>query len=93
LLDYRLWYDNANNEWQVYQSNIQAASLIVTGLSQGNYYKFRVQSRNQYGYCGEHGFSSEFSEELVVLAAQIPDVPTAVSTEFIPQSTSPIEGF
>jgi hypothetical protein len=65
----------------------------VTGLSQGNYYKFKVQSRNAYGYCGEHGLSSEFSEELIVLAAQIPDVPTAATTEFIPQSTSPIEDF
>jgi len=84
VLDYSLWYDNAIGDWQVYQANIEATALIVTGLTQGQSYSFRVQSRNAYGFCGEHGFSAEFSNEITVLAAQIPDVPAAPTTTFVP---------
>lgn len=44
-------------------------------MNPGVTYKFRVQSRNEYG-------SSPFSEEVFILAAQIPDVPAAPTTTF-----------
>lgn len=78
VIDYRVWYDNASDgaTWTVYQDSIVPTEFTVTGLSQGNVYKFKVQSRNLYGY------SDLMSNEIAVLAAQIPDVPQAPVTSF-----------
>jgi hypothetical protein len=52
---------------------VQSTSYIVTGLTAGTTYKFKVQARNQYGY-------SDYSVEVVILAAQAPSVPNAPYT-------------
>jgi hypothetical protein len=43
-----------------------ATSYLVTGLSVGSTYNFKVEARNAYGY-------GEFSEVTTILAAQIPN--------------------
>ena len=50
VIDYRVWYDQAANNYIVLQSNIVATSLTVTTLSMGTQYKFKVESRNSFGY-------------------------------------------
>jgi hypothetical protein len=49
---------------------------LVTGLTLGSTYNFKVQSRNTFGY-------SDFSTVLTVLAAQVPSQPAAPSTTFL----------
>lgn len=61
VIDYRVWYDQAANNWKVLQSNIVATSLTVTTLTMGTEYKFKVESRNAFGY------SVLFSNEISVL--------------------------
>ena len=46
---------------------------LVTGLTYGNTYEFKVEARNEYGY-------SVYSETLILLCAAIPAVPTSVVT-------------
>lgn len=45
--------------------------MTVVNLAPGTYYKFKVESRNAYGY-------SVYSNEVTILAAQTPDAPTDV---------------
>jgi hypothetical protein len=47
-------------------ANLAATSYLVTGLSVGSTYNFKVDARNAFGY-------SEFSEIVTTLAAQIPN--------------------
>jgi len=49
-------------------SGLSATTYLVTGLSVGSAYKFKIQARNAYGY-------SEFSEIVTILAAQVPNKP------------------
>lgn len=46
------------------------------GLTTGTIYKFKVQSRNEYGF-------SEDSDKVLILAAQIPDIPEAPTTTIV----------
>jgi len=46
---------------------------MATGLTPGNTYKFKVQSRNSVGY-------GQLSSEVAILAAQVPDQPSAPFT-------------
>jgi len=54
--------------YKVLASNIAAFSYTATGLSAGVAYKFKIESRNAYGY-------SVLSSELVVVASAVPDAP------------------
>ena len=52
---------------------VSGTSFTVTGLTTGVTYKLKVQARNAFGL-------GDFSAEVFILAAQIPDVPSAPST-------------
>ena len=56
-------------------SGITASSYLVTGLSVGSLYSFKIQARNIFGF-------SSFSDIVQILAAQIPDKPLAPTTTF-----------
>ena len=56
-------------------SNLAAKSYLVTGLSVGSTYTFKIQARNAFGY-------GPFSDVVLILAAQIPDQPLAPTTTF-----------
>ena len=75
VLDYQLWSDQATDVFMPVISNLAATSYLVTGLSVGDSYKFKVKARNAFGY-------SEFSEVVEILAAQVPDKPDAPVTTF-----------
>jgi hypothetical protein len=62
VLDYAIWYDNAGQTYIELVNGLTSASYTATGLTQGLTYKFKVETRNAYGY----GF---FSDVLTVLAA------------------------
>lgn len=55
------------------ESNIIGSSYTATGLSTGVTYHFKVQARNSYGF-------SDYSNEISVLAAQMPERPLAPNT-------------
>jgi len=74
VIDYRVWYDQANGNYIVLQANIVATSLTVTTLTMGTSYKFKVESRNSFG------FSLLFSNEITVLQAEVPSKPNTPTT-------------
>lgn len=65
VLDYRIWYDNASDgaEFVELVSGLTDLSYTALGLTQGSTYRFKVESRNMYGY------SAIFSNEVAILAA------------------------
>jgi hypothetical protein len=74
-MDYWLHYDQGTRNWvELAGSLVGIYSHTTTiSLTPGVTYSFKVASRNSVGY-------SEFSTTLAVLAAQLPDQPTAVAT-------------
>lgn len=48
-------------------------TYTATSLTAGTTYKFKVQARNAFGL-------SEYSQEILILAAQIPDQPVEPTT-------------
>ena len=75
VIDYWLYYDQGTDDWvELAGSLVSIFSYTTTiSLTKGVTYSFKVASRNSVGY-------SEFSTTLAVLAAQLPDQPTAVAT-------------
>lgn len=74
--DYRVtMYDPEKSEYRIIQSGIliPLTSFTATGLKAGLVYKFKVQSQNDYGY-------SDYSNEVLILAAQKPSAPPAPVT-------------
>jgi hypothetical protein len=79
VLDYRVNYKTQDDSsFTVYQDSLLATDLTVTGLTPGVYYNFKVESRNLVNY-------SPYSDEIIVLAAQIPDQPTNLAN--VPANT------
>jgi len=69
VIDYRVSYTiSSSSTFTIFASGIMSKSAIVTGLVPGVTYKFVVQSRNVIGF-------SDRSDEVTVLAAQVPDEP------------------
>ena len=73
VLDYQLWYDQANGNYVILASSVTLLPFTATGLVTGNIYKFKVLARNIFGY-------SVFSDKVNILAAQAPAQPTAPTT-------------
>lgn len=71
-------------------ANNIALSFVDTGLVSGSYYKFRVRSRNEFGY-------SDYSDELQLLIAFVPTRPVPPTTSVIADNviltwTAPFNG-
>jgi len=73
VLDYRVNIAELGASYTVFQSGIVAQSFVVTGLTSGKTYKFKVEARNSHGY-------SAYSDEVTLLAAFKPEAPTTVTT-------------
>lgn len=70
MLDYRISYKTiSDTDWIVYKLNHTLTEIIVTSLTPGVQYNFRVESVNLVDY-------SPYSDVIVELAAQVPDAPT-----------------
>lgn len=75
ILDYKIWSDQATDSYIDVADGITDQFYTVTALSVGSTYKFKIQSRNSFGF-------SAFSSEITVKAAQKPDKPDAPTTTF-----------
>ena len=63
MIDYRLWLKKSTeNDYVVYEENIQYVPYTITGLTPGVTYNIKVQARNIVNY-------GLLSNELSVLAA------------------------
>jgi len=68
--DYRITYDQSSGEYTVIASGVNLRTYTATGLIAGHTYKFKVESRNIYGY-------SAYSELVSILCAASPSQPEA----------------
>lgn len=74
ILDYRVYFDQSTNNWIELEDSITTRSYTTTTtLIRGRTYKFKVQARNSVGY-------SDFSNEVSILAAEVPAKPVAPTT-------------
>jgi hypothetical protein len=63
VLDYRITYDQSAGDYIVLASGLNNPLFTATGLTSGNVYKFKVESRNKFGY-------SAFSQVVSILLQQ-----------------------
>jgi hypothetical protein len=70
--EYRVWTDQATGTWKVLKT-LNVKSLVVTGLTPGSRYSFKVQARNSIGYSAD-------SNTITALAAIVPNKPLSPST-------------
>jgi len=73
VIGYRINYDQALYTYIVRASEITTTSYTATGLMPGLTYRFKVESRNSYGY-------SVLSDEISILCATIPSIPATPVT-------------
>jgi hypothetical protein len=73
IIDYQVWYDQGSDDFIILASNIVEREYTATSLYSGVTYKFKVKARNSVGY-------GDLSQEIAILAAQIPDIPNAPTT-------------
>ena len=62
MIDYRIWSDQATGVYMPVISNLAAKSYLVTGLSVGSTYSFKIQARTAFGY-------GPYSDVVIILAA------------------------
>jgi hypothetical protein len=53
LIDYRLTFDQGNNNFVQLVSGLTSTAYTVTGLASGTTYQFKVQARNAFGYSSD----------------------------------------
>lgn len=74
VIDYRISWDQGTSTYTVLVSGITTTSYSTTTLLTANtVYKFKVESRNAYGY------STSFSNEISVRAASLPSAPISLA--------------
>jgi len=70
IIDYRVSWDQGGSTYSVLATGITTTSYATTTtLTANNVYRFKVESRNAYGY------STTFSNEVYIRAAAIPTAP------------------
>lgn len=73
IVDYRISSTEEGGTYSILASGITTQSYTATDLTAGTNYKFKVASRNSYGY-------SDYSTEVLILAAEVPATPSAPTT-------------
>jgi hypothetical protein len=76
IIDYTVSYGIDTGSYTMTETSITDTSYTVLGLTVGVTYKFKVQARNEYGL-------SDYSSEVLILVAQLPDTPVAPTTEVV----------
>ena len=71
--DYRVSMAIQGQAFSVIVSGLTETAYLVTDLSFGTIYEFKVESRNSYGY-------SAYSDTIALLCAFLPDPPLTIST-------------
>lgn len=72
IIDYRLYYDQANNNWVPLAFGLTSLEFTAASLTAGATYKFKVQAQNIVGY-------SAFSTPVTIIAAAVPSKPIDLS--------------
>jgi hypothetical protein len=75
VTEYRISYAEQGGSFSFLISTANT-NYLVTSLTSGTTYEFKVEAKNEYGY-------SQFSSTISLLAAYIPEIPTSVTTEFV----------
>jgi hypothetical protein len=73
VIDYTITYGEDTGSYNNIIAGITITSFDNIGLTAGVTYKFKVQARNEFGL-------SDYSSEVLILAAQLPDTPDAPTT-------------
>ena len=73
MIDYRIWQDQATGTYIILADRLTTLTYTATTLQMGLTYKFKVQSRNAFGF-------SLDSNEVSILQAEKPLVPNAPTT-------------
>lgn len=76
MIDSRVTFDQATNNFVVLQAGISSTTYTATNLVTGSTYKFKVQTRNSYGY-------SAYSATVSILCATVPSIPATPSTTVV----------
>lgn len=77
VLDYRIFYALENDDYTELASSVLQTSYVTSvSLISGERYKFKVQARNAVGF-------SLDSNEVIIVAARVPDAPTDVTTSIV----------
>jgi hypothetical protein len=79
VIDYTVYYDQGTDSFVELISGVTTQYYLAQSLTPGTTYKFKVTARNSVG-------SSLESEEVVILAAKIPDAP--LNLQDVPAITS-----
>lgn len=73
--DYRITYDQGGSTYIDLATGVTSTSYTTTiTLTPGTTYKFKIEARNTYGY-------SDLSDEVSILAAQVPDAPVSLAND------------
>jgi len=74
VIDYRISWDQGGSSYAVLATGITTTSYSTTAtLTANTVYKFKVESRNAYGY------STSFSNEVSIRAAAVPTAPLSLA--------------
>jgi len=73
IIDYRVSIAQADGVFAILTYHVVSPTYTAIGLMAGRYYKFKVESRNSFGY-------SDLSDSITLLCAFKPDAPATVTT-------------
>jgi hypothetical protein len=73
ILYYRVSYAQQGQAFDVYNAAVTTTSVLVSGLTAGTTYEFKVEARNSYSH-------SPYSQTITLLCAFVPEPPISVST-------------
>jgi hypothetical protein len=73
VLDYQFHFDDGTAGYVQLAIEIELTQFLVTSLTNGQHYKFKVLARNAFGI-------SAFSQEVQIICAYHPDPPTNIIT-------------
>lgn len=76
VLDYSIIFDQAKGVYISLATGVTLTSFVKTGLTVGQTYKFRVQSRNDVGF-------SDYSAEIAVIASTYPKAPVGLLVDHV----------
>jgi len=80
VIDYLIMYAQGSGTY-VNLTSVTVLNYNLTGVTSGSTYRFMIRARNSYGYSIE-------SNEVIILAAQIPSQPSAPITTFRPDNVT-----
>jgi hypothetical protein len=75
IISYQVWHDNGagDSNYVLLASSLTEREYTSVGLYSGTTYSFKVKALNSVGY-------SDLSDQISILAAQIPDIPDSPTT-------------